>query len=437
LKHISFKTSALTILLSISFSYSQSFDKEVFAQRREKLMEKISGGVVVMLANPVYERNNDVDYDYRQESNFYYLTGFEESSSAIILDPRDKDKYTLFVQQKNPALEIWTGIRTGTEGAVSVYGADKSLDIKKFDSILNNYTSKAVKIYCIKSDKELSAKIKDTAGTAELSDLIGEMRLIKSDYELEQLKRAIEITCLSINEVFKKAKPGMYEYQLQAVLEYNYKMRGSPRNGFPSILGSGPNSCILHYETNRRQTEDGDIVVMDVGAEHGYYTADVTRTFPVNGKFSPAQKRIYNIVLGAQNEGINFVKPGVKFYQVDSVARAYVKKELIALGLMKESENVSKFFMHSTSHWLGLDVHDAGRYSTGGTRGDRVLQPGMVLTVEPGIYIAEGTEGVDAEYYNIGVRIEDDILVMETGHENLSKLAPREVRDIEKLMRKE
>jgi Xaa-Pro aminopeptidase len=176
---------------------------------------------------------------------------------------------------------------------------------------------------------------------------------------------------------------------------------------------------------------------MDVGAEHGYYTADVTRTFPVNGKFSPAQKRIYNIVLGAQNEGINFVKPGVKFYQVDSVARAYVKKELIALGLMKESENVSKFFMHSTSHWLGLDVHDAGRYSTGGTRGDRVLQPGMVLTVEPGIYIAEGTEGVDAEYYNIGVRIEDDILVMETGHENLSKLAPREVRDIEKLMRKE
>ena len=289
-------------------------------------------------------------------------------------------------------------------------------------------------MYCIKSDDVLSSKINNKTTTADIAQILGNMRLVKSEYEINQLRKAIEITCISIIEVLKNAKPGMYEYQLQAVLEYNYKMNGSLRIGFPSILGSGPNSCILHYVTNNRQTENGDMVVMDVGAEYNYYTADVTRTFPVNGKYSPAQKRIYNIVLGAQNEAINFIKPGIKFYQVDSVARAYVKKGLVTLGLLNEAENSLKFFMHGTSHWLGLDVHDAGSYSVSGTKGDREIVPGMVLTVEPGIYIAEGTAGVSPEYYNIGVRIEDDILVTETGWENLSKMAPREINEIEALM---
>lgn len=435
MKIINLKKLSILCIVSFSISYSQEIDKDVFAQRRAALMEKTSDGIVVMMANPVYRRNGDVTYDYRQESNFFYLTGFEESSSALILDPNGPDKYTLFVRPKNPAIEIWTGTFTGTEMASSLYGADRSIEIKKFDSVLNNYISDGKKIYCIKSDKELAGKIKDTSLTVDVKQIIGEMRIIKSDYEIRQLRKAIDITCRSIIEVMKSAKAGMYEYEMQATLEYNFRTNGSVRNGFPSIVGSGPNSCILHYETNRRQTENGDIVVMDVGAEYNYYSADVTRTFPVNGKFSPAQKRIYSIVLNAQKKGIEFIRPGVKFYQVDSVAKAFVKKELIELGLITENEDVRKFFMHSTSHWLGMDVHDAGSYTFTGLKGDRELLPGMVLTVEPGIYIAQGIPGVNPEYYNIGVRIEDDILVTETGYEILSALAPREIDEIEGVMK--
>lgn len=427
---------AIIFLVYSSNCFAQP-DKEIFAERRTKLMEQISDGIAVMVSPDAANRNGDVDYEYRQESNFYYLSGFEEQSSCLIIDPNATDKYILFVKPKNPAREVWTGILTGLDKAVTEYGADKSYEIKQFDSVLALYSSK--KIYILSSDKNLAAKIKGInpqADTGNLSEIIGEMRLIKSAYEIGQMKKAIDITCNALIESMKSAKPGMYEYELQAILEYNFKKEGCTRNGFPSIVGSGPNSCILHYETNQRKTQNGDIVVMDVGAEYGYYSADVTRTFPLNGKYSEAQKTIYNIVLKAQSETIDALKPGMRFYQVDSIARAVVTSELRKIGLLDDTTNSRKFFMHGTSHWVGLDVHDAGKYSENGVRGRRVLEPGMVLTVEPGVYIAAGIEGVDPKYYNIGVRIEDDLLITETGHELMSKLAPRQISDIEKVMSK-
>lgn len=434
-----YKLQAVILLLLFIFgsSAAQDFDKAPFAERREQLMEKTSDGIIVLKSFPVYPRNGDVSYEFRQGSDFFYLTGFEESESAVILDPTSPDKFTLFVQPKDPKIETWTGILTGVDDAVLVYGADRSFEIKQFDSVLNDYISGGKKIYYMRTDDWLREKIGDKTATDDVTQTIHEMRMFKSPYEMKQLKRAIDITGISLIEVMKNCEPSMYEYQLQAILEATFKMEGAQRIGFPSIVGSGPNSCILHYETNRRKTQNGDLVVMDVGAEFNYYTADVTRTFPVNGKFTPAQKRIYNIVLAAQNEAIKFIKPGVMFYQVDSVARSVVKKGLVALNLLDESENTMKFFMHGTSHWLGLDVHDVGSYnSADGTRRGRMLEAGMVLTVEPGIYIAAGTEGVPKEYYNIGVRIEDDILVTETGYEVLSDIAPKEISEIEKIMQR-
>ena len=426
---------ALIALIALNFfTFSQQFDSQVFKERRDKLASEITDGIIVMQSAPVYNRNGDVDHDYRQSSDFYYLTGFEEPHSALIIDPLSSNPYSLYVQEKNPMWEVWTGPVTGTADAVSIYGANEAFDIKDFKNRLEKYIKDGRKIYYSKADYYIESII-NKAGikSAAINDRVAELRLFKSAYEIEQLQRAIDITGNALIESMKACKPGIYEYQLQAVLEYNFRIEGSVRNGFPSIVGSGPNSTTLHYETNRRMMEDGDMVVMDVGAEYGFYSADVTRTFPVNGKFTPAQKRIYSIVLAAQKEAIKFIKPGVGFNQVDSVARSVVKKGLETLGLQKEGDDEYKFFMHGTSHWLGLDVHDAGSYKSPG-KNDRILEPGMVLTVEPGIYIKEGTEGVSKENYNIGVRIEDDILVTNDGYVVLSDKAPKEINEIERLM---
>lgn len=426
---------ALIALTAFNFiTFAQQFDPQVFKERRDKLAYEFTDGIIVMQSAPVYNRNGDVDHDYRQSSDFYYLTGFEEPYSAFIIDPAASNKYLLFVQAKNPMWEVWTGPVTGTADAVSLYGADVSYDIKEFKSRFEKYLKDGKKIYYSKSDYYIESQVTKAGNkSAPIDGSIAELRLFKSRYEIDLLQKAIDITGNALIESMKACKPGMYEYQLQAVLEYNFRIEGSVRNGFPSIVGSGPNSTTLHYETNRRMMEDGDMVVMDVGAEYGYYSADVTRTFPVNGKFTPAQKRIYSIVLAAQKEAIKFIKPGVGFNQVDSVARSIVKKGLETLGLQKEGEDNFKFFMHGTSHWLGLDVHDAGSYKSPG-KNDRLLEPGMVLTVEPGIYIKEGTEGVSSEYYNIGVRIEDDILVTSDGYVVLSDKAPKEINEIERVM---
>ncbi|MCX7878107.1 MAG: aminopeptidase P N-terminal domain-containing protein [Ignavibacteria bacterium] len=432
----SFHKSLLIFFLALcvcSFIYSGEFPAGEYAERRNKLKEKIGNAVAVITSAPVYIRNGDVEYEYRQGSNFYYLTGFEEPKSAALIDGLS-GRFILFVQPKNPALEIWTGEIYGIEKTKEKFGADECYDISEFDSFLSSLNKR--KIYYPKSDNELSKKIPVESEGYDLNPLIAEMRLIKSEYEIAQLKKAIDITSSALIETMRQATPGIYEYELQAIVEYNFRMGGSKRNGFPSIVGSGKNSCILHYTSNNRKTEDGDIVLMDVGAEYNYYTADITRTFPVNGRFSEEQRIIYEIVLKAQKEAINIIKPGARFYQIDSVARAVIKNELVGLGLLKPDENVMKFFMHGTSHWVGLDVHDAGSYdSPDGIRRGQILRPGMVLAVEPGIYISENS-GVDKKWHNIGVRIEDDVLVTENGCEVLSSALPREATEIEKIMKR-
>lgn len=421
----------LVLLFLKSFSNYSDFNQEEFKKRRETLIQKIDNGVAVIASAPVYKRNGDIEYEYRQNSNFYYLTGFEEPRSAAVIDG-ESGKFILFVQPKNPVMEIWTGEVYGKQKAKEVFVPDECYDISEFENFLTKFRGR--KVYYPHTDKELAGKLKEAAELIDLNPLVAEMRLIKSDYELRLLRKAIGITGNAIIEVMKRARPGMFEYELQAIAEYNFRIQGSPRNGFPSIVGSGRNSCILHYTTNKRKIENGDLVLMDIGAEYGYYTADITRTFPVNGRFSEQQKTIYEIVLGAQKEAINFIKPGVRFYQIDSIARAVIKYELIELGLLKPEENIMKFFMHGTSHWLGLDVHDAGSYdSPDGLRRGQILKPGMVLTVEPGIYISQDIS-VDSKWHNIGIRIEDDILVTENGFEILSRDIPKEISEIENLM---
>lgn len=437
------------------------YKPEVFAQRRQALMQKMGEGIAVLRTTPEFP-NKD----------FYYLTGFDEAEAACLLIPGEEKSFILFVRPDDPSRTLWTGKRHGIEGAVQSFGADAAFPLDRFKPILSPYLLTKTKIFCSFLDKDLEEELRELVknSTAEVSQDIGDltadihaMRLIKDAEEIRLLSKAIDITCLALNEVMKAARPGMYEYELEAILEYIYHKNGSPRPGFPSIVGSGPNSTILHYETNRRQTIAGDLVLMDVGAEYGGYTADVTRTFPITGKFSPRQQEIYKIVLNANKKAIDFVKPGVGLYEVHKQALEVVREGLLRLGLITDIDSswqTQVWLMYNTNHWIGLDVHDVGGRGPRGEVGKR-LQPGMVLTVEPGIYVGEHSlailerrlersssqrqveirEFIQAvkpameKYLHIGVRIEDDVLVTLDGHDVLSQKAVKEIEDIEARMK--
>jgi Xaa-Pro aminopeptidase len=430
-----------------------------FRQRRQKLLDKMAGrSAAVFRSNEVYRRNGDVDYEYRQDSNFYYLTGFTEPEAALILAPppgiyvRSESKFVkeiLFVRPRDRRMETWTGKRLGVEGAKETLGFEAALPITEFDAYLGRLLARIDTLYIdagrvglddpLNRDLELINRARERLYDFKVVNpqpTLAAMRVIKSPSELKLLRKAIEITSEAHRELMRRARPGMYEYELEAIVEYEFRRRGSERLGFPSIVGSGPNSTVLHYDKNNRKTEAGDVVVVDIGAEYGMYTADVTRTIPISGKFSEAQKQIYSIVLRAQQAAIDLVKPGANIREIGQVATREVVKGLIEVGLLKGSvdENLKsrayrKYFMHGVSHYVGLDVHDVGTYGE--------LQPGMVITVEPGIYISADVgrdNGVDPKYWNIGVRIEDDVLVTESGHEVLSAKAPRTIAEIEALM---
>ncbi|HUP18481.1 MAG TPA: aminopeptidase P family protein, partial [Gemmatimonadota bacterium] len=347
---------------------------------------------------------------------------------------------------------VWTGHRAGVEGAVERHGADAAWVIDSLPAVLGRWLSEADRVWFDSSEDhswsnaELVAKLdawKADAGNEMLDadQISNELRLIKSDAELAYLQKAIDITTDAQRAAMAAIRPGMYEYEVEALIEFVFRAQGSPRIGFNSIVGSGPNSTILHYEENDRRMEADDMVVMDIGAEWAYYTADVTRTVPVDGEFSPEQAAIYQIVLNAQNAGIEAVRPGITIRDIHLAATRVVVAGLIEQGILSgtveanlESGAYRRFFMHGTSHWLGLDVHDVGGYVTGAERRPRLLEPGMVFSVEPGIYIAEGAEGVDPRWWNIGVRIEDDVVVTETGGRLMSGGAPREIDEIEAIM---
>ena len=424
--------------------------------RREEFMGRIAGGIAIFPAAPTAIRNSDVEHPYRQDTDFFFLTGFEEPNAVTVLTPdHPEHKYVLFVQPKDREREVWTGWRAGPESALRDYGADAAFTIDKLDEELPKLAQRADRIYYRFGgdptfDERLIGlirhfqRVRQREGTGPTSvidpaEILHEMRLIKNPVELETLRKAIDITCEGHLATMGAVKPGAYEFEIDAVIGYTFRRNGSPRAGYASIVGSGANATVLHYTTNNKRIEDGDLVLIDAGAEFGYYTGDVTRTLPANGRFSKEQSQLYELVLEAQVQAISSVRPGNTFVEPHDRAVRVLTEGLVRVGLLNgdvekliEEGAFKKFYMHRTCHWLGMDVHDAGPYKVADEW--RILAPGMVLTVEPGIYIAEDLDEVNPRFRGIGIRIEDDVLVTETGHEVLSARVPKSIEEIERVM---
>lgn len=421
----------------------------VFAARRDRLMKAMRGGAAVFAGGHEVLRNGDVSYEFRQGSTFYYLTGFEEPDAVAVLRPGHEQPYALFVRPRDPATAIWDGPRAGVEGAVEQYGADAAYPVEELGARLLTLLQHADTIYfSLGSDERVEEVIKGAVGRrrgapnnveriVDPFPLVSRMRLIKSAEEVRLLQQAVDVTGAGIAAAMRATRPGMNEYEIRAVLEGEYRRLGSPRDGFPAIVAAGANTCTLHYVHGRARIEDGDLLLLDTGAEVGFYGADVSRTFPANGRFSKAQREVYDIVLEAQQAGIETAAPGVSLETVHNAAVKVIVRGLRALGVLEgRVDRLIKdgahrpYFMHATSHWLGLDVHDVGGYRDGERSIE--LRPGMVLTVEPGLYIAPNSKA-PRRLRGIGVRIEDDVLVTRTGRRNLSAAIPSDPKTLEEL----
>ena len=429
-----------------------------FATRRRRLMSTMGrGSAAVFVGAHEAGRNGDVEYPFRQESIFYYLTGFEEPNAVAVLRPGHAEPFVMFVRPHDPEQAIWVGPRAGVDGARADYGADLAFPIEELEAKLGGLLSSATTLYFPFGEVEHSSveplisrhiarrRASAQRGIAALEavrdplPLVDAMRVVKSRTEIAALQAAIDATGAGLHAAMRATRPGLHEYEVQAILEAEYRLAGSPRDGFPTIAAAGEHSCTLHYTANRARIEDGDLLLLDTGAEVDYYGADVTRTFPANGRFTAAQRDVYEIVLAAQAAGIARVRPGVTFHSVHEAALKVVVQGLIDLRILRgtvdgniEREAYRPYFMHGTSHWLGLDVHDAGIYRTNGK--STALVPGMVLTVEPGIYLATDAPRVPKRLQGIGVRIEDDVLVTPTGRRNLSGRIPSSVAALEALV---
>lgn len=427
-----------------------------FASRRKKLIQAIGqDSVAILFASKECQRNGDVHFPFRQNSNFYYFTGFNEPEAvAIFLPERKGGEYVLFNQPRDPQMERWVGHRVGQEMACQQYGVHEAFDIALLDEKVIELLSGRKHIFYeigkqTEWDRKVTAWIPQLKAINRRSDYypttlseIGiysnEFRLIKSAEELHNLREAADVSAIAHQKLMECCHPGMYEYELEALFNYEIRMKGCQSLAYPSIVGGGANACILHYIDNNDQLKSGDLVLVDAGGEYNYYAADITRTFPVNGKFSDNQKAIYELVLNAQLAVLQVIKPGIPWGLLQETAVKEITKGLIQLDILKmslhealEKKAYLEFYMHNIGHWLGMDVHDAGAYVNG--KGWRLLEKGMVLTVEPGLYLS-ASDQLDPKWHNIGVRIEDDVLVTEKGCEVLTKGAPKTVADIEKLM---
>jgi Xaa-Pro aminopeptidase len=426
---------------------------EVFAKRRQRVLEAIDGVAVVPSA-PVTIRNNDVEHEYRQDSDFFYLTGFDEPEAVLILSSvHEEHGSVLFVRPRDPEREVWDGARAGVEQAKERCGVDATYPISAFEKQLDGYISGAPNLYYEMGknpdhDVTLLAAITKARGRGRNAKpwpsairhpepLWHEMRLFKDEAELTAMRRASEITAEAHAKAMRLAAPGKHEYEIEALMREVFRKHGSERPAYTPIVGSGPNATVLHYHANNRKMVDGDLLLIDAGCEFDYYAADVTRTFPVNGRFSAPQRRVYEAVLQAQLAALEVVRPDSNIEKIHEVTLHALIDGMIDIGLLSgtrdenlESEKYRRFFMHRTSHWLGMDVHDVGAYFRDGS--PRPLAPGMVLTVEPGIYVGSEDAEAPKEYRGIGVRIEDDILVTADGHENLSAAVPKTADDIER-----
>jgi Xaa-Pro aminopeptidase len=425
-----------------------------FSERRDLLADKVlEDSAIIVSAASVKSRISDTEYSYRQDSNFYYLSGYEEPESLILIRPnQDKERFIIFCRDRDPLREQWDGFRTGQEGVIQDYGADAAYSINSIDEIMPKLLEGAKNIYFSMSapcgvDAKISSWVEDirknTRSGAEppqnllsLDSILHEMRLIKESDEMDLMKQAANITTEAHIRAMQSVRPGMYEYQLEAEYLYAFNKNGARSPAYNSIVGGGNNSCILHYVENNAELKDGDLVLVDAGCEYQYYASDVTRTFPVNGKFSPEQKEIYSIVLEAHKQSMEQAKPGNKWNLMHEKSVEVIVEGLLSIGLLQGSRDeiidkgeYSKFYMHRIGHWLGMDVHDVGSYKQDGDW--RPLEEGMVMTVEPGIYILDSMEGVDDKWKGIGVRIEDDIAITDSGFEILTPDVPRTIEEVE------
>ena len=400
-------------------------------------------------------RSNDTHYRFRQDSDFFYLTGFEEPDSLAVIKPDAEKKYTLFVRPRDPEREIWDGRRAGVEGAKSEFGATESFPIAEFESKLAEFLDGAdVLYYRLGVDSDLdNTIIKEISRMRSLNrkpvhppqtiidpgTIVHEMRVLKSDDEIAIMQASADIAAEAHCEAMKIVRPGMQEYQIEALIEQVFRRRGASAPAYTSIVGAGPNATVLHYINNDGELRDGDLVLIDAGAEYKGYASDITRTFPINGRYSKAQREIYDLVLKAQMSCVEMVRPGVTHDELKQHSIEVLTEGMVELGLLEgkpeeliKEKKYEKFYMHGLGHMLGIDVHDVGRYYFG--QESRALEPGVVMTVEPGIYIAPDTKDVPEKYLGIGVRIEDDVLCTNNGPRVLTNKVPKHAEEIEALM---
>jgi len=431
-------------------------DIKEFPRRRKRLMDMMGDDSVAIIPTAsVHIRNRDVEFPFRPDSDFYYLTGYPEPEAVAMLIPgRPNGEYILCCRERDQKMETWHGRRAGLEGAVSLYAADDAFPIEDLDEILPGLLEDREMIYyTLGNDQIFDTRVvgwvklirdKVRAGITapdefiSLTHILHDMRLYKSRQEIKALRQAASISAVAHKRAMQVCRPGMSEFQIEAELIHEFMQCGARYPAYPPIVGGGGNSCILHYTENQDELCDGDVLLIDAGAEYDGYASDITRTFPVNGAFSQEQRAVYDIVLAAQLAAIDQVKPGNHWNDPHDAAIDVLTEGLLHLGILKgrkrtliKEQAYSKYFMHRTGHWLGMDVHDVGDYKVDGEW--RMLEPGMVLTIEPGLYFSPGGN-LARKWWNIGVRIEDDVLVTKDGHDVLSKDLPKDAEAIEAIM---
>ena len=435
------------------------FSPETFRARRERALAALEGSALVLPAAPAALKSRDTERRYRADSELFYLTGVVEPGALAVLRPGGDDgDFSLFVRPRDEEAERWSGERLGPDGAREVFSADQVYRADEVEKRLPHLLAGPESVYFrLGSGSRVEALVVEALATARLrgarkglgprsvvdpGEILDPMRLVKDPEEVDRMRRAASVTIDAYHDLLSAIRPGVGEWELEAALDAGLRKRGAWGPAYPTIVGSGPNACVLHYLSNDRTLEEGDLVLVDAGAELDLYAADITRTFPVSGRFSDTQRSIYDVVLRANRRAVEAVRPGTTVAQVHREARDGLIDGLQGLGILVgskddvlEGETYKPFFPHQTSHWLGLDVHDVGDFAWGGE--SRVLEPGMVLTVEPGLYFAPGAAGSDgvlADYLGMGVRIEDDVLVTADGHEVLTASLPVEAEEIEALL---
>lgn len=428
-----------------------------FKKRRRVLMQQIGEGNIAIVASASnHTRNRDVEFPFRQDSDFYYLTGFNEADSlAVFIPGREQGEYILFCREFDEKKALWEGAHAGLEGATEHYEADDSFPIDDMDEILPGMLENKAKVfYPMGRDPDLDQQLLEwitkirkqsrngvnaPGELVSLEHLLHEMRLFKSPEELKLMRQAAEISSQAHVRAMQQCQPGLFEYQIESEVVHEFMQQGLRYVAYPSIVAGGLNACVLHYVENKDKLKAGDLLLIDAGAECDHYAADITRTFPVSGKFSPAQRELYQLVLDAQYAAIEQIKPGNPWNKAHDISVKVLTSGLVKLGLLDgdidkliEDEAYKQFYMHRIGHWLGMDVHDVGDYKVHGEW--RLLEAGMVLTIEPGLYIPANCESVDKKWRGIGIRIEDDVVVTKEGYEILTHAVPKEIDEIERLM---